>query len=284
MRVYCLDKVLLYEKYIVETRTSRGTGGQRSSALDEAEDEENIGKVSGRKRARVNYAEVVGEDVYEERPAPKTYARGDTIFKIKEPAPVEENEEEDEYLPEIDFEQEIRECSKPPHDKDKDMRARAMSLLRALYDDSFIAFWHPVPEDVDGYHDIIKEPMDLSSLLKKVKTGRIREIDTFKSKLDLVWDNCMTFNDSGSQIHQVAKYQRARVGKMYHALFVSDDKPIDPDVLFKDDGSLVDVATEVKAENRTAPEESGASDEVKQEEPASAATDVKMEVDNNNVN
>ena len=149
-----------------------------------------------------------------------------------------------------------------------------MSILRALYQDDNIAFWHPVPEGVDGYMEVIKEPMDLSSVTKRLKAGRIQEAMIFKAKVDLVWDNCMTFNDVGSQIHEVAKAQKARVAKMYHAVFVSDDKPIDPDVLFEDDGSIKDITTGVAAKaQQAAPASEGQGVEVKAEE------DVKMEVE-----
>ena len=49
-------------------------------------------------------------------------------------------------------------------------------------------------------------------MLKKVKSMRIRDAETFKAKVDLVWDNCMFFNGEESVIHQVQS-QKTRASR-----------------------------------------------------------------------
>jgi hypothetical protein len=226
--VYCLDKVILYDKATTEPRAARSSN--QRDAMDEGDGAADIGKVSGRKRTRVNYAEVAGEDVYED---------GRAIVKARAVAVAPPVEEDDgDYLPDIDFDQEIEDCGRAPHSDSIDFKLRCLSLLRALYEDENIAFWYPVGDEVEGYKETIKEPMDLSSVLKKVKSMRIRDAETFKAKVDLVWDNCMFFNGEESVIHQVAQSQKTRAARMHDQLFVSEKKPFDPIVVFEEDGAI----------------------------------------------
>lgn len=41
---------------------------------------------------------------------------------------------------------------------------------------------------------VIKHPMDLGTVLKKVKAQQYKEKKAFKADLDLIWDNCLLYN------------------------------------------------------------------------------------------
>lgn len=47
-------------------------------------------------------------------------------------------------------------------------------------------------KDAPNYYDIIKNPMDLGTMSRKVHI--YRSLDDFKADLDLIWDNCLTYN------------------------------------------------------------------------------------------
>lgn len=261
MRVYCLDKVILYDKFTTEARAARSSNpradarGDRGDGGDGVED---IGKVSGRKRTRVNYAEVAGEDVYED---------GRQVVKARAaPAPTPVEEDDGDYLPDIDFDDEMADCGRAPYNDANDFKLRCLSILRALYQDENIAFWYPVGDEVEGYKEMVKEPMDLASVLKKVKTARIRDAETFKAKVELVWNNCMFFNGEESMIYQLAQSQKERAERMHHLLFVSEDKPIDPIVTFDEDGTTKKGEDEVGETPAAAPAQVPADVKVKEEE------------------
>jgi len=63
--------------------------------------------------------------------------------------------------------------------------------------DSQNVFAVPVPETVKGYYKEIKAPMDLSNIHLKVNAGSYRNFDEFCQDVDLMLDNCLTFNSSG---------------------------------------------------------------------------------------
>lgn len=48
--------------------------------------------------------------------------------------------------------------------------------------------------DAPDYYDIIKKPMDLGAVLKKVKSGQYKAKGQFIEDLELIWSNCFTYN------------------------------------------------------------------------------------------
>ncbi|OJT07920.1 Transcriptional activator spt7 [Trametes pubescens] len=57
------------------------------------------------------------------------------------------------------------------------------------------AFLKPVSKtEVPDYYDIISTPMDLQTMLKKVKQRQYKSKKEFKDDLDLIWSNCFTYN------------------------------------------------------------------------------------------
>ena len=41
---------------------------------------------------------------------------------------------------------------------------------------------------------VVKHPMDLGTVLKKVKAQQYKDKKAFKADLDLIWDNCLLYN------------------------------------------------------------------------------------------
>ncbi|KAH9935133.1 uncharacterized protein BXZ73DRAFT_100523 [Epithele typhae] len=57
------------------------------------------------------------------------------------------------------------------------------------------AFLKPVARsEVPDYLDIISTPMDLGTMLRKVKQRQYKSKKEFKDDLDLIWSNCFTYN------------------------------------------------------------------------------------------
>ncbi|ORY56206.1 hypothetical protein BCR35DRAFT_309912 [Leucosporidium creatinivorum] len=52
--------------------------------------------------------------------------------------------------------------------------------------------------DVPDYYDVIKRPMDLATLLKRVKQQTYRTKKAFADDLDLIWSNCLLYNSHPS--------------------------------------------------------------------------------------
>ena len=68
------------------------------------------------------------------------------------------------------------------------------------------SFWfhHPVDPvalNLTNYYDIVKEPMDLGTVLQKVENGEYDGVDNFIREVRLVFDNAKIFNPPGTQVY-----------------------------------------------------------------------------------
>ncbi|POM57477.1 Hypothetical protein PHPALM_38007, partial [Phytophthora palmivora] len=75
--------------------------------------------------------------------------------------------------------------------------------------DARLIFAEPVPDDVPKYRDIIKDPMDLSTMRRKAKRGKYKTLDAFVADFNLMIRNCMTFNPDTTIFYKEGK----RIGK-----------------------------------------------------------------------
>jgi len=70
------------------------------------------------------------------------------------------------------------------------------------------AFNEPVDWEglkLDDYLDVIKEPMDLGTILRNLESGYYTNVEGVFQHLDLVWRNAMMYNTEGSPVHEAAK-------------------------------------------------------------------------------
>jgi E1A/CREB-binding protein len=63
----------------------------------------------------------------------------------------------------------------------------------------------PVELGLPDYFEIIKKPMDLGTVSKKLDNGAYHFITEFAADVKLTFDNAMTYNEEGSVVHDMAK-------------------------------------------------------------------------------
>lgn len=90
----------------------------------------------------------------------------------------------------------------------KEDAAKAYALLKHLESkNECLDFLQPVNYTALGLLDyplIVKRPMDLSTVRKKVKQGKYTYLSECISDVQLIWDNCRTYNMNESLIVQNA--------------------------------------------------------------------------------
>lgn len=87
-------------------------------------------------------------------------------------------------------------------------------------------FLFPVPYRKLGLFDypkIIKYPMDISTLEKRVKLGLIEEKDAFVKELNLIWSNCLLYNQTGSGIYRQAERMKLETDTLIYSFFQNED-------------------------------------------------------------
>eukprot|EP00833_Pecoramyces_ruminatium_P001640 jgi/Orpsp1_1/1175672/evm.model.c7180000054772.1 len=63
----------------------------------------------------------------------------------------------------------------------------------------------PVALNIPDYFNVIKHPMDFSTILKKLKKGEYPSMVEFVDDVDLVFKNCMTYNPPNNPVHIMGK-------------------------------------------------------------------------------
>jgi len=82
-------------------------------------------------------------------------------------------------------------------------------------------FLYPVDSVALGvpfYYDVIKEPMDLSTIHGKIKSGKYANIEEFANDVRLVWRNAIIFNPKDSYICQFAQKLKDYFEQLYSKL------------------------------------------------------------------
>lgn len=72
------------------------------------------------------------------------------------------------------------------------------------------AFLNPVNgEEVVDYYDVVKRPMDFSTMEHKLNTNQYSNMKTFIDDTQLIFDNCRLYNPEGSvYVKHAAKLEK----------------------------------------------------------------------------
>ena len=104
----------------------------------------------------------------------------------------------------------------------KVMKERCLSVLKTLQEhEHYWVFSKPVDPDELGlpdYFDVIKKPMDLGTVQKKLDQGQYHSISDFNCDIKLTFDNALTYNEKGSVVNQMATEMKEQYEKKYESL------------------------------------------------------------------
>lgn len=75
----------------------------------------------------------------------------------------------------------------------------------AVYSYPFLTPVDPIALNIPHYREIIKHPMDLSTMRRKLDDGEYRSSDEFRADAKLMFNNCYTFNPPGTEVHTFGK-------------------------------------------------------------------------------
>ena len=64
---------------------------------------------------------------------------------------------------------------------------------------------HPVREDIaPGYRNVVKRPMDLSTIKKNIENGSIKSTVEFQRDVMLMFTNAIMYNSSNHDVHKIS--------------------------------------------------------------------------------
>lgn len=76
----------------------------------------------------------------------------------------------------------------------------------------------PVELGLPDYFEIIKKPMDLGTIQKKLEAGTYHAIKDFRSDVNLTFDNAMSYNEKASVVYDMAKELKTKFESDYKKL------------------------------------------------------------------
>ncbi|KAJ5674102.1 hypothetical protein N7462_009541 [Penicillium macrosclerotiorum] len=112
---------------------------------------------------------------------------------------------------------------------------KVLSELKAMTEHSTAFLTRVNKRDAPDYHTIIKHPMDLGTMTKKLKSLSYRSKQDFVDDLNLIWSNCLKYNTNPEHfLRKHALYMRKETEKLV---------PLIPEIVIRD-------RAEVEAEER----------------------------------
>ncbi|KAK2628903.1 hypothetical protein QTJ16_002006 [Diplocarpon rosae] len=112
---------------------------------------------------------------------------------------------------------------------------KVLSELKAMTEYSAPFLTRVNKRDAPDYYNIIRQPMDLGTMTKKLKTLTYKSKKEFVDDLDLIWGNCLKYNaDAGHPLRRNANSMRKEAEKLV---------PLIPDLVIRP-------RAEVEAEER----------------------------------
>ncbi|WEW55191.1 Transcriptional activator spt7 [Emydomyces testavorans] len=112
---------------------------------------------------------------------------------------------------------------------------KVLSELKAMTEHSSAFLTRVNKRDAPDYYSIIKRPMDLGTMTKKLKALQYKSKQEFVDDLNLIWSNCLKYNTNPEHfLRKHALYMRKETEKLV---------PLIPDIVIRD-------RAEVEAEER----------------------------------
>ncbi|CAB41059.2 SWR1 complex bromodomain subunit bdf1 [Schizosaccharomyces pombe] len=101
---------------------------------------------------------------------------------------------------------------KPRRRKNNSQMRFCSTVLKELYKRQYESFAFPFYQPVDpvacdcpDYFDVIKEPMDLSTIQSKLNKNEYSTLEEFESDILLMFNNCFTYNPPGTPVHVMGR-------------------------------------------------------------------------------
>lgn len=109
---------------------------------------------------------------------------------------------------------------------------KSLQILDKIAKDGRAApFQLPVAQlygDLPGYSEIVKNPMDISTVRRRILRGHYTAIDQFAKDMRLIWENTYLYNDEECEVYQYAKQLSADFEKLYQGKTDAAQNPSKP--------------------------------------------------------
>ncbi|GFT89929.1 ATPase family AAA domain-containing protein 2B [Trichonephila clavipes] len=96
-------------------------------------------------------------------------------------------------------------------------------LTKLAKDRRFTVFSRPVdPDEVPDYQEVIKNPMDLETMMTKIDLQRYETVGQFLSDIDLVCQNALDYNPDRDPSDKIIRHRACSLKDVAHALVLTE--------------------------------------------------------------
>ena len=81
--------------------------------------------------------------------------------------------------------------------------------------------WENISSNLPDYFDVVKTPMDLGSIKKRMENNCYKSILDFAADVRLTFDNAVTYNGDGSDVCKVAREMKLTFEKLYQVMIAT---------------------------------------------------------------
>jgi Bromodomain len=85
----------------------------------------------------------------------------------------------------------------------------------------------PIQLGIPDYNDVVKVPMDLGTVKRRLETGHYRDLHNFVQDVHLCFDNAMLYNPRNSDVHTLAKSLKREFDNQYKLAITHSEKAIE---------------------------------------------------------
>ena len=85
----------------------------------------------------------------------------------------------------------------------------------------------PIQLGIPDYNDVVKVPMDLGTVKRRLETGHYRDLHNFVQDVHLCFDNAMLYNPRNSDVHTLAKNLKRDFDNQYKLAITHSEKTIE---------------------------------------------------------
>jgi hypothetical protein len=85
----------------------------------------------------------------------------------------------------------------------------------------------PIQLGIPDYNDVVKVPMDLGTVKRRLETGHYRDLVNFVQDVHLCFDNAMLYNPRNSDVHTLAKSLKREFDNHYKLAITHSEKAIE---------------------------------------------------------
>ncbi|XP_035148401.3 bromodomain-containing protein 3 [Callithrix jacchus] len=164
-------------------------------------------------------------------------------------------------------EKDLEDGEGPPHAGTKGTRSEHLRgcdrVLRDLLSKNHAAYAWPFYQPVDDHLDVIKHPMDPSTVKRKMDGGQHPDAQGFAADVRLMFSNCYKYNPPDHEVVAMARKLQAvfemRLAKM-------PDEPVEAPPLPAPAAPVVSMGTESSRSREESSSDSGSSEEEEEEE------------------